>query len=175
MRFQASFLSFCTWFALIAMISCHTEKHASTGNTSEETTLKKKYAGLMGVKENEITNIRLYKFIDSWYGVPYKSAGKTKAGADCSGFVSVLCAQVYNKTISGSSASIFASCNTVSEKNLQEGDFVFFKINSEKISHVGIYLKNRRFVHASTHKGVMINSLDEAYYAKYFYKGGRIK
>ncbi len=130
---------------------------------------------MMGVKENEITNIALYKFIDNWYGAPYKSAGKSKAGVDCSGFVSILCAQVFQKTVSGPSTAIFQSCNVISEKNLQEGDLVFFKINSDKISHVGVYLKNRRFVHASTHKGVMINSLDEAYYSKYFFKAGRIK
>lgn len=129
----------------------------------------------MGVKETEITNITLYKFIDSWYGVPYKSAGKSKNGVDCSGFVSILCQQVFNKIVGGSSATMYAACDPVSEKNLEEGDLVFFKINSDKVSHVGVYLKNRRFVHASTHKGVMINSLDEVYYAKYFYKGGKIK
>ena len=130
---------------------------------------------MMGVQENEITNIALYKFIDNWYGAPYKSAGKSKAGVDCSGFVSILCAQVFNKTVGGPSTAIFKSCNAIAEKNLQEGDLVFFKINSDKISHVGVYLKNRRFVHASTHKGVMINSLDETYYSKYFFKAGRIK
>jgi hypothetical protein len=169
---------FCKLFMLLfplLLMACNGEKHLSSGYSSEDLALRKKYAGMMGVKETEITNLQLYRFIDEWYSVPYKSAGKTKSGVDCSGFVSVLCAQVYNKTIGGPATAIFASCDVVSEKNLQEGDLVFFKINSDKVSHVGVYLKNRRFVHASTHKGVMINSLDEEYYKKYFYKGGRIK
>jgi lipoprotein Spr len=175
MRFRASFYPFSILFLVFALVSCKTQKHVSSGISSEETALKKKYAGLMAVQENEITNITLYKFIDSWYNVPYKSAGKSKNGVDCSGFVSILCQQVYNKIVGGSSASMYTACDPVSEKNLKEGDLVFFKINSDKVSHVGVYLKNRRFVHASTHKGVMINSLDEAYYAKYFFKGGKIK
>ena len=155
---------------------CKSHEHAvNSGNTSADISLKKKYAALLGVNENEISNLALYRFIDDWYSTPYKSAGKTKAGVDCSGFVSVLYSQIYKKTISGSSASIFESCTVVSEKNLEEGDLVFFKINSDKISHIGVYLKNRHFVHASTHKGVIINSLDEAYYKKYFFKGGRLK
>ena len=175
MRIRLPFSRLCLLFVLFALVSCKAEKHVASGKKAEEVALKKKYAGLMGVKENEITNITLYKFIDSWYNVPYKSAGKSKNGVDCSGFVSILCQQVFNKVIGGSSASMFKACNVVSEKNLEEGDLVFFKINSDKVSHVGVYLKNRRFVHASTHKGVMINSLDEAYYKKYFYKGGRVK
>ncbi|HET6991981.1 MAG TPA: C40 family peptidase, partial [Bacteroidia bacterium] len=120
-------------------------------------------------------NVALYKFIDEWYSVPYKSAGKSKEGVDCSGFVSILYSQVYKKTIGGPATSIFEECKPVAEKNLEEGDLVFFKINSDKISHVGVYLKNRHFVHASVHNGVIISSLDEAYYKKYFFKGGKIK
>ena len=63
--------------------------------------------------------------------------------------------------------------NPVSKDDLKEGDLVFFKIHSRSISHVGIYLGNNRFAHASS-KGVAISSLDDAYYSRYFYKGGRM-
>ena len=52
---------------------------------------------------------------------------------------------------------------------------MFFKIESDKVSHIGVYLQNNKFVHASTKKGIHIDDLDEPYYKKYFYKGGRIK
>ncbi len=175
MRIQTLLLASFFLMVLFVFPSCNGEKHISSSHTTEDIAIQKKYAALIGVSSNEITNLTLYKFIDDWYGVPYKSAGKTKAGVDCSGFVSILSAQVYKKTVGGPASSIFESCEVVSQKNLKEGDLVFFKINSDKISHVGVYLKNNHFVHASTHKGVMINSLDEAYYKKYFYKGGRIK
>ena len=69
----------------------------------------------------------------------------------------------------------------ISEKELKEGDLVFFTINSKpnakegQVSHMGIYLQNNKFVHATTKAGVMINDLDEEYYKKYFEGGGRIK
>jgi cell wall-associated NlpC family hydrolase len=170
------FFSFlAAFFLATGFFSCSAEKHSSGGLSAEEKALRKKYAGMMGVTEKEITNLTLYKFIEDWYSVPYKSAGKTKAGVDCSGFVSVLCAQVYKKNLSGSAATIYTTCEPTAEKNLKEGDLVFFKINSDKITHIGVYLQNHYFVHASTHKGVIISSLEEEYYRKYFYKGGRIK
>jgi len=161
---------------LIGSFSCNPQKHTTSSDSNKaDMALKKKYATQLGVEEKSITNLALYRFIDEWYATPYKYGGKTKEGVDCSGFVSVLYAQVYNKTVAGSAQSIYESCEVVAQKNLQEGDLVFFKINSDKVSHVGIYLQNRHFVHASSHHGVIINSLDEAYYVKYFFKGGRLK
>jgi len=52
---------------------------------------------------------------------------------------------------------------------------VFFKIESKNVSHVGVYLMNNKFVHASTKKGVIISDLNEPYYQKYFFTGGRPK
>ena len=51
---------------------------------------------------------------------------------------------------------------------------LFFKIRKGQISHVGIYLGNNKFAHASVKTGVIISSLDEPYYKKYFYKGGEV-
>jgi lipoprotein Spr len=128
----------------------------------------------MGVSPEDIKNVKLYKFIDDWFGAPYQYGGKSKTGVDCSGFVSQLYANVYGQTLSGSSASIHKASDKVSKKNLQEGDLVFFKISSDQVSHIGVYLQNNRFVHASTKRGVVINSLQEEYYTKYYFSGGRI-
>jgi lipoprotein Spr len=63
----------------------------------------------------------------------------------------------------------------VNRRNLQEGDLIFFKINNRNVSHVGIYISNNKFVHASTSRGVMINDLDENYYSRNFAFGGRVR
>lgn len=161
---------------ILLLASCHGRKDGgSTATTQADKELKKKYAGLLGVTEKEISNIKLYRFIDEWYAVPYKYGGKAKTGVDCSGFTSILLRDVYEINLTGSANSMYEACESVSEKNLKEGDLVFFKINSNKVSHVGVYLQNRRFVHASTKRGIVINNLDEAYYKKYFFKGGRPK
>ena len=165
------------WMLIVVatIASCHGRKDGTTSGNGADKELKQKYAGLLGVTEKEITNVKLYRFIDEWYGVPYKYGGKAKTGVDCSGFTTILLQDVYGKTFVGSANSMYEACDNVNEKNLKEGDLVFFKINSSKVSHVGVYLQNRRFVHASSKRGIVINNLDEAYYKKYFFKGGRPK
>lgn len=160
---------------LLALPGCRHGKDASSENATakNEKALEKKYANTLGVDPDHIKNHELYQFIDSWYGVPYLYGGKTKKGVDCSGFSSALYREVFKKNMAGSAATLYTKCKPVKQKDLKEGDLVFFKISGDKISHVGVYLQNSHFVHASTKRGVVISSLNEAYYHKYFYKGGR--
>ena len=153
--------------------STHLVSATKESNVSSKK-LEQKYASLLAVDESRIDNIPLYSFIDDWYGVPYKYGGKNKSGIDCSNFTSTLYSSVYKKTLSGNSSSIYNMCKSLSKNDLQEGDLVFFKIETNDISHIGVYLQNNKFVHATTKKGIMIDDLDEPYYKKYFYKGGRI-
>ena len=171
------------YFALlIAIVFSSCRAHKETTSTSTEKTsvsktnkIKNKYAGILKVDEGKIGNVKLYSFIDEWYGIPYKYGGKDKKGIDCSNFASTLYSNVYSKPLTGTSSSIFDQCKAVSKSNLEEGDLVFFKIDGDNISHIGVYLQNNKFVHATTKKGVMIDDLDEEYYKKYYYKGGRVK
>lgn len=170
---KASYLILC--FSLL-FVSCRHGRDASgQAVNAADKALREKYAGILQVPAASITNLPLYRFIDEWYSVPYQYGGKTKSGIDCSGLTITLYKEVYQKAITGSAATLWTKCDAVNEKNLAEGDLVFFKIGGDKVSHVGVYLQNRRFVHASTKKGVIISSLDEAYYTKYFFKGGKLK
>jgi lipoprotein Spr len=132
------------------------------------------YAAKLGVSKSDITNYKLYNFIDLWYGTPYKYAGRTEAGVDCSDFAAILLQSVYDITVSGAVTTIYKQCKPIKASQLREGDLVFFRIKSKSLSHVGIYLQNHKFVHASVHAGVMIDDLGEAYYKKYFRAAGRI-
>jgi cell wall-associated NlpC family hydrolase len=69
---------------------------------------------------------------------------------------------------------MFDDARLVSGKNLREGDLLFLKGKNKTIFHVGIYLKEGKFVHVSTARGVVISSLQEGYYRKYFHAGGRV-
>ena len=119
--------------------------------------------------------MQLYEFIDEWMYVPYLYGGISRKGVDCSGFASLLFDAVYNKKINGSSADLCTIASPVSSQQLREGDLVFFKINSPKVSHVGTYLLHNKFIHATVQGGVIISDLNEPYYKKYFYSAGRVK
>ncbi|WP_436488083.1 C40 family peptidase [Chitinophaga sp. ARDCPP14] len=133
-----------------------------------------KYAQLLDVPVEEVLNQKLYGFIDEWYGTPYRLGGKTRDGIDCSGFVNTLMNTVFQLGLSGNSTDLFSQVKRLKPHDLHEGDLVFFRIHHKRISHVGIYLENDKFVHASTSAGVMISDLKEPYWKRYFAGGGRL-
>ena len=168
---------FYSQLMLLFFISCHS--HKKNTETEKKETVKlssariKMVAGVLGVSENEIRDKKLYEFVGEWYGVPYKFGGCSKSGTDCSCLTINLYSAVYMKQLPRSADEMAKACDKVRESRAEEGDMVFFKINSKTVSHVGVVLKNNKFIHASTSKGVLISDLSEAYYKKYFYCFGR--
>jgi murein DD-endopeptidase / murein LD-carboxypeptidase len=137
--------------------------------------IRQKYADILGVKPKQIENITLYAFIDAWYGTKYRIGGNDRSGIDCSGFARKLYDQVYRVDLVRTAVEQFGRTQRVKNPdNAMEGDLVFFRINSKQVSHVGVYLANNFFVHVSTSKGVIISSLNEPYWQKYFEGIGRI-
>jgi len=163
--------------SLVACKSSQTISNKENSKTSNSDTksIKKKYAEVLHVSESDIKNTALYQFINQWYGVPYKYAGKDKNGIDCSGLTAMLYQKVYHVTITPSTKALINEVKKIKTSDLKEGDLVFFNIKSSKPSHVGVYLQNQKFVHASSSKGVMISDLNETYFKKYFYSAGRVK
>lgn len=135
-----------------------------------------KYAQLLDVAVESVNNSRLYSFIEEWWGTPYRLGGKDKNGVDCSAFVTTLLAVVFQESFSGTSQQMYAQSKRLrSRSELQEGDLVFFSIGHKRVSHVGVYLDNDRFVHASSSAGVMISDLNEAYWTRYYTGAGRVE
>ena len=133
------------------------------------------YSNMLGFNINYINNPRLYQSISEWMGTPYKYTGSSKKGVDCSGLVCKLYRDCYDKVMDGCASDIFKRSEQIRRSDLREGDLVFFKIKKNRVSHVGIYLGQNRFVHASSKSGVIVSKLDDPYYNRYFYKGGRLK
>lgn len=120
----------------------------------------------------------LYAEASLWIGVPYRYGGMSKSGTDCSGLTYQIYRKVYRKTLPRSTADLEKKgIKKISKSELRPGDLVFFATsdNKNKITHVGIYLKNNKFIHASTTRGVVVNDLDENYYKRTWKKAGRIK
>lgn len=135
-----------------------------------------KYAQLLDVPVEDVSNVKLFSFIEDWWGTPYRMGGKEKTGIDCSNFVNTLMSAVFQMSVAGNSIELFKKVKRLgNKKELQMGDLVFFAINrSKRISHVGIYLENDRFVHASSSSGVVISDLKEPYWSKYYAGAGRL-
>lgn len=123
-------------------------------------------------------NHKLYIEASKWIGTPYRYGGTSKKGVDCSGLTSSIYKTVYGKRLKRSAEEQRDDdCYRVYKRNLKEGDLVFFHNGKKKrrASHVGIYLKEGKFIHASTSVGVVVSSLKEGYYEKHWLQGGRIK
>lgn len=131
-----------------------------------------RYAILLNTEVEKLGNQELYGCIDSWWGTPYKIGGMTRRGIDCSAFVQNLSAVVFGLTLPRTAGEQKQACTPVERSDLQEGDLVFFNTRGG-VSHVGVYLHNDKFVHASTSGGVTISDLKEPYWEKRYLGGGR--
>ena len=158
--------------------SCKSKKIITDGskaNIISSGSIKERYASLLNVKEKDLDNEKLYSFIDKWIGVPYKNGGMDKKGLDCSAFTILLTKEIYNKPLPRTARLMAEDVKRKYEKDLKEGDLVFFDFDGQKFSHVGVYLQNNKFVHASTSKGVIISDLKDPWYYKYFSRAGSVK
>lgn len=117
----------------------------------------------------------LFDALMPWMGVPYKYGGTTKKGVDCSGFVGAIYKARYGVTLHRTANDIQQDVKFVDKKNLKQGDILFFTNSNGKVSHVGIYLKDVTFVHASTSSGVILSRFDTGYWSKKLYRCGRLK
>ena len=134
-----------------------------------------KYAILMDVPVEALNNVKLFSFIDEWYGAPYRFGGSSKNGIDCSAFTGGLMTAVFGVGLPRMAKDQFTVCEHLEKDELEEGDLVFFHTTRKGISHVGIYLGNGKFVHASVNYGVTISDMSAGYYAKAFRGGGRAR
>lgn len=150
----------------------------NTGSSSGEmaiekcTSLQFKYAMLLDVEVETLTNFTLLNFIDEWWATRYRYGGTDKSGIDCSSFTGKLQQEVYNNSMPRTAREQYQVCEKINKEDLQEGDLVFFNTRGG-ISHVGVYMGNNCFVHSSTNSGVTISSLTDDYYSKRFISGGR--
>jgi cell wall-associated NlpC family hydrolase len=129
----------------------------------------------IGISSRQVPENKLYSFINDWYGVPYRYGGCQKSGVDCSCFTSLLCETVYGMKLARTADQMFRECELITPEQAQEGDLYFFRMNGKTVTHVGVCVKDNYFIHSSTSKGVILSSLGEPYYKKYFYSAGRVK
>lgn len=128
------------------------------------------------VKSQVTENVDLNQFVMKWIGTPYRFGGKTEKGIDCSKLTQKVYSEVFNCLIPGVSWEQWDESIRIQRDSLKTGDLVFFKSSySPSGWHVGLYLIDGYFFHASGHhRGVTVSSLNEKTYAKNFKGAGRI-
>jgi hypothetical protein len=133
-----------------------------------------KYAMMMNVDVESLKNLSLFGFIEDWFGTRYRLGGTTKKGIDCSALTGSLLLAVYGFAMPRTAKQQYDATEHIKKEELKEGDLVFFNTHGG-VSHVGLYLENNYFVHASSSNGVTISNLEDKYYEKRFICGGRIE
>ena len=153
---------------LFALCGCMS-KSTVTPFPQEKTSDKKSQAA-----QNEEVAEALRQYFASWQGTRYSLGGLSHKGVDCSGLTLLAYKELFGKDLPRTVQEQAAEGTKISKAGLQAGDLVFFKTGVLQ-RHVGIYLKEDLFIHASRSKGVIISSLNNAYWQKKFWQAQRLQ
>lgn len=108
-----------------------------------------------------------------WKGVRYRLGGASKKGVDCSAFVQITFREQFGLNLPRTTLGLRNQGKSIAKSQLTTGDLVLFNIG-KGTRHVGIYLGNDQFVHASSSRGVMISNLKDSYWTKRYNESRRV-
>lgn len=117
----------------------------------------------------------MYRIISRYLDTPYEKGGSGKLGLDCSGLVYVVYRDYDGTRLPLSVQSLYRLDNRVDYDDISFGDLLFFRIDDRRVSHVGIFVGNGRFVHASETRGVVIDDLADEYFATRYAGARRVR
>lgn len=107
-----------------------------------------------------------------WAGTPYRFGGESRDGIDCSALTQRIFKERFNYALPRTAGEQMKQGRRISRAALKPGDLVFFK-PTRRLNHVGVYLGNGLFMHASSSQGVMISQLDNQYWARRYVQARR--
>ncbi len=120
-------------------------------------------------KNYSVPGSRLEQVARSYLGTPYRYGGMSRRSTDCSGYVCMVYREVSHVKLPHSTAKLRSMGRKVARSGAKTGDLVFFRRGAfGRVGHVGIYLHDDIFIHASTKHGVVCSSLDDGYYKRNF-------
>lgn len=114
---------------------------------------------------------QLYEQHQQWQGTPYRLGGQSRAGIDCSAFVQTTFMEQFGIALPRTTRQQIYVGAQIAKAELQAGDLVFFR-NGQ---HVGIYLEDDKFLHASTRLGVTISSMNNIYWSRKYWRSIRVQ
>lgn len=167
--------------ALATLLSACSSTHSSKNANNENHEVNNQNGFLLQASQDEfeemVRNVdvksRIMEQYAVWKGVRYRLGGDTKRGIDCSAFVQRTFRDQFGLELPRSTSEQQDTGREITRSKLRPGDLVMFRAGSTG-RHVGIYLGNDNFVHASTSSGVMISSLNDDYWKKRYREGRRV-
>ena len=154
---------FIGMFALLSLFGCATSPSSPQLTKQEITT-----------QHPQLSQSDNYQdYFQEWQGVPYKYGGVNKDGVDCSAFTQDALNNLHQRSLPRTTQYQVVTGVKIPLAKAKKGDLIFFK-TSVKVRHVGVYIGDREFMHASTSKGVIISSLDNPYWKKAFWQVRRV-
>ena len=115
----------------------------------------------------------LHDYYRQWQGVPYRYGGRNASGIDCSSFVRQTMGAIESLDLPRTTSEQAERGMAIDRRDLSPGDLVFFKTGGSG-RHVGVYVGNGRFMHASTSQGVTISRLDNIYWRRHYWQARRV-
>lgn len=162
---QPKYVNACLIALILLVVSCSSRKY---------TVKHENKAAAAADALAALRNPSLHRFVNDWIGVHYRYGGLDKRGVDCSGFTFLLEKEIYGIRLPRVSRDMARIVKRRSLEDLKEGDLVFFSFSGGDIDHVGVYLNDGFFVHASTTRGVIIDDIRMPSYQKAYVKSGTL-
>lgn len=153
-----------------ALLNTLKNQPTADGKVPQSRSVLNKYWAMAGNREVKSRLLRQYS---QWKGVRYRLGGDNLRGVDCSAFVKRTFFEQFGIELPRSTSGQQTVGHKISRDELRIGDLVLFRSGSTG-RHVGIYIGNNQFVHASTRKGVTISSMDNPYWKKHYSQARRI-
>jgi cell wall-associated NlpC family hydrolase len=131
------------------------------------------FGSLSAAPEQEKIAALIKQEFKAWEGTRYRLGGNGRGGIDCSGFAQRLLASLFGVQLPRTTARQVRAGHRINRSQLVPGDLVFFRPHSAP-RHVGVYVGNGEFVHASSSRGVMLSRLDSVYWRKHYWTSRRV-
>ncbi len=147
---------------------------SSFSKEGEVSALQMKFSVLLEQELMALPDPKLLAAIDPWMGVRYRSGGNSSQGIDCSAFTASVLSSYAGIQLPRTCREQYQQYPKVEKDEIQIGDLLFFRTRGRTVSHVGIYLGNNKFVHASSSNGVMVSSRSEPYFSSRFVGARRV-
>lgn len=175
-----TFISGCTQKVNVTYVPRHIEAVLSettvSGTNMEADTaesLKIKNVSCEDLSLSEETQL-LHEYFKSWRGVRYRYGGLNTKGIDCSGLILRAYKELYNVDLPRTVAEQARKGTRIKKGSLLPGDLVFFKTGRSS-RHVGMYLGENKFIHASRSKGVIQSNLNNTYWRTRYWQAKRFQ